>query len=421
MITVNVWLAAQVVIDGRFLNDKIVIWRAAFCLSARCRLAVFLPGRMIAMKLLHSRPFQIICLLVGFSVVYLLFFRQSSVAATPHKSASPLVSLAQAQVKNLPLMLTTQGHVVSLNQVDIQSQITGTVKTVAFREGDFVQQGQLLFTLDDSTQQAALRRAVAAQAESRTLLDKAQRDVVRGRGLKAQNYISASDWDTLQSVQQQYSPQYTAAQEDIRTAQAQLGYTRIYAPVSGKTGALNVHPGSLVQPGSASPLVSVSQFDPIGVSFTLPEKNLNAVLAAQSQGPIAVSVSNAKGEKVSGTLDFINNTVNTETGTIALKAHFANAGRLLWPGAFQSVTVEAGAEQVVVLPPQAVQNGPDGHFVFLVDKQNQAVTQPVNLLRIQQSMAVVDGLAQGTAVVVEGANNLRPGVTVAVAKNVGQN
>ena len=399
MITVNAWLAAPGVIDDRFLNDKIVIWRAAFCPSARCRLAAFLSGRMIAMKLLQSRPFLIICLLVGFSAVYLLFFRQNSVAATPHKSANPLVSLAQAQVKNLPLMLTTQGHVVSLNQVDIQSQITGTVKTVAFREGDFVQQGQLLFTLDDNTQQAALRHAVAAQAESRTLLDKAQRDVARGRGLKAQNYISASDWDTLQSVQQQYSAQYTAAQEDIRTAQAQLGYTRIYAPVSGKTGALNVHPGSLVQPGSASPLVSVSQFDPIGVSFTLPEKNLNAVLAAQSQGPIAVSVSNAKGEKVSGTLDFINNTVNAETGTIALKAHFANAGRLLWPGAFQSVTVEAGAEHVVVLPPQAVQNGPDGHFVFLVDKQNQAVTQPVNLLRIQQSMAVVDGLAQGTAVV----------------------
>lgn len=133
MITVNAWLAAPGVIDDRFLNDKIVIWRAAFCPSARCRLAAFLSGRMIAMKLLQSRPFLIICLLVGFSAVYLLFFRQNSVAATPHKSANPLVSLAQAQVKNLPLMLTTQGHVVSLNQVDIQSQITGTVKTVAFR------------------------------------------------------------------------------------------------------------------------------------------------------------------------------------------------------------------------------------------------------------------------------------------------
>lgn len=145
------------------------------------------------------------------------------------------------------------------------------------------------------------------------------------------------------------------------------------------------------------------------------------MLAAQSQGPVTVSVSNAKGEKVSGTLDFINNTVNTETGTIALKARFANPEHLLWPGAFQTVDVDAGRQQVVVLPPQAIQNGPEGHFVYQIDKQRQATIQPVALLRIQQSMAVVEGLSEGSSVVIEGANNLRPGVTVAVAKSVGQN
>ncbi len=372
------------------------------------------------MKLLRAKPLLIGGLLLISLLLWLFFFRQSSVAATPHPAANPLVSLAQAQVKSLPLTLSTQGHVVSLNQVDIQSQITGTVKTVDFKEGEFVRQGQLLFTLDDTTQQAALRRAVASQAESSTLLDKAQRDLTRGRALKAQNYISASDWDTLQSAQQQYSAQYTAAKEDIRTAQAQLGYTRIYAPVSGKTGALNVHPGSLVQPGSSSPLVTVSQFDPIGVSFTLPEKNLNAVIAAQAQGPVSVMVSNAKGEQVTGTLDFINNTVSTDTGTIALKAQFANASHLLWPGAFQAVTVEAGVQQAVVLPPQAIQNGPDGHFVYLVNPQREATIQPVNLLRIQQAMAVVEGLTQGTHVVIEGANNLRPGMMVTIAKTMEQ-
>lgn len=236
------------------------------------------------MKLLRSRPFLVACLLLGFSVITVRFVYPGSVAAPAHKSPMPLVSLAQAKVLALPLTLTTQGHVVSLNQVDIQSQVTGTVKTVDFKEGDFVRQGQLLFTLDDNTQQATLRRAMASQVESRTLLDKAQRDLARGRGLKAQNYISASDWDTLQSSLQQYSAQYAAAQEDIRTAQAQLGYTRIYAPVSGKTGALNVHPGSLVQPGSASPLVTVSQFDPVGVSFTLPEKTLMRCLPHNHRG-----------------------------------------------------------------------------------------------------------------------------------------
>ncbi|SNY65057.1 RND family efflux transporter, MFP subunit [Enterobacter sp. CC120223-11] len=341
-----------------------------------------------------------------------------------HKAELPLVSLSQARIKSVPLQLSTQGHVVSLNQVDIQSQVIGTVKSVAFKEGDFVKQGQLLFTLDDSTQQASLRRAVATLAESHSLLGKAQSDLARGRSLRAKNYISASDWDTLKSAQQQYAAQSSAAQQDIETAQAQLGYTKIYAPISGKAGAVNVHIGSLVQPGSASPMVSINQFDPIGVSFTLPETNLNAVLAAQSSGPVKVWVKNAKGEAVEGQLDFINNTVSTDSGTMTFKAHFSNAEYLLWPGAFEDISVDAGTQNVVVLPAQAVQNGPDGHFVYLVGSTRQVFTQAITLLRMQQGMAIVDGLAQGTHVVVEGGNALRPGMTVALASHAptaGQN
>lgn len=359
-------------------------------------------------------------LIMGAGLFSFFIFRQNSDAAPVHKTAAPLVSLSEAQVKSVPLQFSTQGHVVSLNQVDIQSQVTGTVKSVAFKEGDFVKQGQLLFTLDDNTQQATLGHAVAALAESNSLLAKAQSDLARGRSLKAQNYISASDWDTLKSAQQQYAAQSRAAQQDIETARAQLGYTRIYAPVSGKTGALNVHIGSLVQPGSASPMVSINQFDPIGVSFTLPEANLNAVLAAQAQGPVKVWVKNARGQAVAGQLDFINNTVSQDTGTMAFKAHFANADRLLWPGTFEDVSVDAGEQNVVVLPPQAVQNGPEGHFVFLVDGASQVSTQAINLLRMQQGMAIVDGVTQGTKVVVEGANALRPGMTVGIAR-AGQN
>ncbi len=367
------------------------------------------------MNRFRIRPLLVIILLTGATLIYFLFLRQTPASATPQKSPAPLVSLTPALKTSLPLTLTTQGHVVSLNQVDIQAQISGSIKDVAFKEGDFVHQGQLLFTLEDSTQQAALHRVQAAQVQTQSLLDKAQRDLARGRALKAQHYISGSDWDTLQSTQQQYAAQLRAATEDIRSAQAQLGYTRIYAPVSGKTGALNVHPGSLAQPGSALPLVTINQFDPIGVAFTLPEKDLNAVLSAQSQGQVAVRVKDAKGESLTGSLDFIDNTVSTETGTISLKARFNNASHLLWPGAFQDVSVDAGSQSVVVLPPQAIQNGPEGHFVYRVDDHRQTTTQPVNLLRVQQQMAVVDGLDQGTLVVTEGSNNLRPGINVTVA------
>lgn len=368
------------------------------------------------MKLLRFRSLKITLLLAGFLLTGYLFFHQRAVSAPAKTAAAPIVSLVAAQVKSLPLMLTTQGHAVSLNQVDIQSQLTGTVKSVAFKEGDFVHQGQLLFTLDDSSQQANLHHALAAQAAAVALLNKAQRDLARGRELKAKNYISASDWDTLTSAQQQYSAQLLAAKDDVKTAQTELSYTQIYAPVSGKTGALNVHPGSLVQPGSTVPLVTVSQFDPIGVSFTLPEQDLNAVILASNQGPVRVQINDAGGKAVTGTLDFINNTVSTDSGTISLKARFSNAQHLIWPGAYQSVTVDAGVTAgSVVLPPQAVQNGPDGHFIYLINDKHQAQTRPVKLLRIQQQMAVVEGLSQGTEVVVEGANNLRPGMMVRVS------
>lgn len=225
------------------------------------------------MNVLCIRPFPVILLLAGPLALYLFFFRQNAVSASPKNAPPPLVSLSSAQLTSLPLSLTTQGDVISLNQVDIQSQITGTVKRVAFQEGAFVRQGQLLFTLEDSTQQATLHRDQASRAQAQS-----QRDLARGRALKAQNDISASDWDTLLSIRQQYVAQAQAAQEDILSAEAQLGYTRIYAPVSGKTGALNVHPGSLGQPGSSLPLVTVHQFDPVGISFTLAENDLNAVV-----------------------------------------------------------------------------------------------------------------------------------------------
>jgi multidrug resistance efflux pump len=162
--------------------------------------------------------------------------------------------------------------VISLNQVDIQSQITGTVKRVAFQEGHLSGRDSccLLSRIPRNRQLCIGTRRPGAGAIAA--------DLARGRALKAQNDISASDWDTLLSIRQQYVAQAQAAQEDILSAEAQLGYTRIYAPVSGKTGALNVHPGSLVQPGSSLPLVTVHQFDPVGISFTLAENDLNAVV-----------------------------------------------------------------------------------------------------------------------------------------------
>jgi RND family efflux transporter MFP subunit len=361
----------------------------------------------------------LVCVCAALSWEYSL---RNSPVAEKH-SAAPLVSLVAAKSKDLPLTLTTQGHLVSLNQVDVRAQITSAVMQVAFHEGDFVKKGQLLFVLDDAEQQAALHHAVAQLAVMKAQLNKAAHDLNRGQGLIKHNYISSSDWDTLVSAQQQYDAQYRAAQDDIRTAQAQLAYTRIYASVGGKTGALNVHPGSLAQPSSTSPLVSINQFDPMGAIFTLPEQDLNAVLAAQTHGPVKVWVNDANGQRIAGTLDFIDNSVSTDSGTVNFKASFDNTHNLLWPGLYQNITVDAGiTPNAVILPPQSVQDSPDGHFVFVVDNQKRASTVPVTLLRIQQQMAVVEGVSPGMQVVSEGARMLRPGMTVTVAKSsMGQN
>lgn len=366
----------------------------------------------------RTATFALLTGVIVLAAGYYFWPQQRAVAANKAPSAPILVAITTAATQSLPLTLTTQGHVIPLNQVDIQAQVTGTVKSVNFNEGDFVHQGQSLFTLDDASQTSALHRAIAAEGESKALLVKAQRDLQRSRALKAKNYISLSDWDTLQSNLQQYQAQYQAAQQDVQSARVNLTYTQIRSPVEGKTGALNVHPGSLVQPGSTLPLVSVIQFDPIGVSFTLPEKDLNAILTAQSQGAVKVWVNNASGVPTAGMLDFIDNSVSTDSGTIALKARFSNQKMLLWPGVYQSVKVDAGVTaNAVVLPPQAVQNGPDGHFVYVIDAQSHAVTKPVQLLRIQQDLAVINGLDQGTQVISEGANNLRPGMAVKIASN----
>jgi multidrug efflux pump subunit AcrA (membrane-fusion protein) len=223
------------------------------------------------MNVLCIRPFPVILLLAG-PLRCICFFSARMPYQPPRKRAAAVSEFVFGAAHLAAAESDDARDVISLNQVDIQSQITGTVKRVAFQEGAFVRQGQLLFTLEDSTQQATLHRDQASGAGAIAA------DLARGRALKAQNDISASDWDTLLSIRQQYVAQAQAAQEDILSAEAQLGYTRIYAPVSGKTGALNVHPGSLVQPGSSLPLVTVHQFDPVGISFTLAENDLNAVV-----------------------------------------------------------------------------------------------------------------------------------------------
>lgn len=317
---------------------------------------------------------------------------------------------------DIPLDLAAQGHVVALNSVDVRPQVSAAITGVHFREGDDVRAGQLLFTLDDSDARAQLAKAEAQAAMVAAQLADARRDRQRARALMASHFIAPSAVDSASSKADALLAQWQAAQADAASARTALAHTRIVAPIAGKAGAVTVHPGSLAQAGAGgAPLVTIAQFSPVGVEFTLPEQDMAALLAARAAGPVRVSLEGGQ-EPAEGELVFFNNTVNQDSASISLKASFANPRQGLWPGGFARVVVHAGASRgAVVLPPQAVQDGPGGRFVYLVGEEAKVTTRPVQLLRIQDGMAVIGGLAAGAHVVLEGGANLRPGMQVSIA------
>ncbi|HZZ92163.1 MAG TPA: efflux RND transporter periplasmic adaptor subunit [Usitatibacter sp.] len=335
--------------------------------------------------------------------------------ATAQKAAL-VVTVTTPVARDLPIRLSAQGHLVALNQVDVRPQVAGVIRSVDFHEGDTMRVGQLLFTLDATEAEAQLARTRGTAANVQAQLDDAVRVLKRSQELLSEKFISQSAVDSAVSKVESLRGQLRTAQADIDNAMAQVAHTRIVSPLAGKAGALNVHVGSLAQPAAAQPLVVLAQFDPIGAEFSLPEDNLSAVLAARDAGAVSVSLNLPGGQRVAGQLSFINNTVTTGSGTITLKATFRNSREKLWPGAFVTVTLEAGSSRgAMVLPPEAILEGPKGSFVYTLDASNRALVHPVKVLRIQERQAVIEGLGAGARVVLQGNQSVVPGAVVAVA------
>jgi RND family efflux transporter MFP subunit len=368
----------------------------------------------------HWRSRRLVAVCIGLSLLAAgagATYHFSSTQVAPRKAAAaPLVTVSIAQTRDLPLKLEAQGHMVALAQVDVRPQATGTIRAIHFREGDEVKAGQLMFTIDSTDVSAQLARAQATAAQMKAQLDEAQRDLGRTQQLAKSRFYSTSAVDTSASKAEALQAQYKAALADIDNARVLVDHTRITAPMGGLTGALSAHLGSLAQPGAATALVNVAQVDPIGVDFTLPEGNLSALLAARGAGKVQVALEAADGSPLAGKLVFVNNTVDTNTGTIALKAAFPNAGKALWPGSFVRVRVTAGVSRAAVtLPPQSLLDGPAGRFVYVVDAGDKVRAVPVTLLRVQDDLAVVSGLRGGERVVSEGQAGLKADVVVRIA------
>jgi RND family efflux transporter MFP subunit len=332
----------------------------------------------------------------------------------PTAAAAIPVVIATVERRDVPVRLNANGSVVALQSVDLRAQITSTVRELHIREGQFVRAGELLLSLDSRAEDAALRKATAQVEKDRSDLAAANRNLERQRELLRQKFISPAAFDAVQNQVDTLNGQLAVDEAAVESARVARAYTEIRASFAGRTGAISVRPGSLVQP-NAAPLVTVTQIDPIGVSFALPEKELPYLQRALGAGNLPVEATyEGGGATTRGKVTFIDNAVDTAAGTIKVKGEFANPGGRLWPGMFVKVVlaprVLAGAS---VVPVQAVQTGPDGRFVYTVDDNHTVAVRTVTQSHVESGFAVIEGVSPGMRVVVEGAQNLRPGSVVA--------
>ncbi|MBK6639579.1 MAG: efflux RND transporter periplasmic adaptor subunit [Rhodocyclaceae bacterium] len=333
--------------------------------------------------------------------------------------ADSAVSVTSALVatKAMPIKLKASATVAAVQSVEIRAQISATIRQVHIKEGQTVRKGERLFSLDVRNEDANVAKFEAQVAKSAADLANAERTLTRQRELFAQKFIAQTALDAAQNQVDSLRAQAAADRASLAASKVARSYGEIVAPIAGRTGAISVYPGTLVQPSGAA-LVSIAQVNPINVNFTIAERELAAVRSAFDRGPVPVSVSREKAgtPALQGTLSFIDNAVDLASGTIRLKALFSNAEGQLWPGMFvDAELIPRVIDNALVVPAQAVQTGPEKRFVYVIAEDGSVAAKPVIVLLVQDGEAAIEGVPAGTKVVVEGAQNLRPNSTVVVA------
>ena len=369
----------------------------------------------------------LLCLLAIIVIFTTSFWYNQEIAIAAGPAGSQKIQIVSAIVKkhDVPIKLTANGTVISQQTVEVRPQLSAIVKTVHIKEGQFVQKGDKLFTLDARTESANLNKAEAQLARSNADFENAIRNLKRQKKLFEQKFISQAALDTAQKDFDSLKGKLDFDKAFVQESRVAHGFTTITAPISGRTGSIPVHPGSLVQPNIAIPgsvtqprsavLVSITQINPINIRFTLPERKLSILQQALAKGDVTVNTElDAAGETlIEGRLIFIDNAVDTQSGSILIKAEFPNQNKKLWPGMF--VTVVLTPEVIIdalTVPVQAVQTGPENKFLYVIGKDNKVEQKTIIVRLVQDGIAVVEGATPGTKIVVEGGQNLRPGSTV---------
>ncbi|NDP58515.1 MAG: efflux RND transporter periplasmic adaptor subunit [Oxalobacteraceae bacterium] len=357
-------------------------------------------------------------ILVGIVVIgacgvgYFLYSTKSPVAKKLKADMTQVVRTTIATRQAMPINLLANGYVTAINTVDVRPQVQNIVREIHVQEGQEVRAGQLLITLDQRNELSGVDKTLAQVARDRADLSDAEATLSRNLELLSKKFIAQAVVDTARSKVDALRSTLAADQAAVKSSRIALDYNLVRASISGRIGLINVHPGSLAQP-AALPMLTISQLDPIAVSFTLPERELANLRATYPQGDAPVMAQVAGAGELTGKLIFIDNAADAQTGTIRMKARFSNADRRMWPGTFVSVRlVSRTLPGAIVVPAQAIVTGPVDKFIYVMQPDNKVRMQAVTVVAIEDGKAAVTGIEAGARVVVEGAQNLRPGITV---------
>lgn len=328
------------------------------------------------------------------------------------------VRTATVSRADVPRLLHVVGNVRASASVGVRPRVAGEIQQVHFTEGQDVQEGQPLITIDPRPFAAILREKRGMLAKSQAQLNKALDDMARYGKLVGGGYVSREAYEqtATQAAALRATVQSDKAAEE--SAALDLAYCTVVAPISGRVGALSVDKGNMVKSSDATPIVTIDTLSPIYVGFSVPEAHLPIILDRMTVESVPVTATPTGAQPEQGVLTLVDNTVDTRTGTIRLRATFENADRHLWPGQFVQVELPLGmGEQVLTVPSRAVQSGRDESYVYVVDKDNHAVYRAVKPLFEHKGISVVEGaLAEGEQVVIEGQVRLAPGLPVKVVE-----
>jgi multidrug efflux system membrane fusion protein len=313
--------------------------------------------------------------------------------------------------------LAATGTVEPLQTVAVQPQVSGALTRIAFREGQDVSRGQVLFQIDPRPFRAALAQAEAALARDQAQAANAEQEAGRYAELAAKDYVTAQQYDQVRTTAAAAGATLAASRAAVEQARLNLEYATIRAPIAGRTGSLRLREGNLVQAGDPAPLVTINQIRPILVRFAVPAGNLPLIQQHRAQTLPVRAAPVGGGTPSEGTLAFVDNAVDTTTGTILLKGDFPNREGALWPGEFVNVRLRLFVErQALVVPSTAVVSGQQGSFVFVIQPDSTAATRPVTVAREAGALSVLAAgeVRPGDRVVTDGQLRLRQGAKVQI-------